>query len=139
MLNEPSIIRPFTGLSTHFFQNFRFRNKQCRTLLEQIRAGETEPLRLRVLDVVVLLIIPSVARGWESKSIEDQQAQASDSRDSKKPPLTPQQQAIERQKQSLLLSRQRIIQQLQSATHPNYRATLKAALAELDSQLSRLG
>jgi len=78
-----------------------------------------------------------VARGWESKSVEDQQAQAATPAP-KRPRLSPQQQESERQKQSLLLSRQRIIQQLQAATHPNHQAMLKAALAELDTQLSRL-
>ena len=80
----------------------------------------------------------SVARGWESKSVEDQQAQASAAKDSKKIQSTPEQQQKQRQKQSLLLSRQRIIQQLQTATHPNHQVTLKAALAELDLQLSHL-
>ena len=100
----------------------------------------TEPLRLQNLPKhLTLIIIPYVARGWESKSVEDQQAQASAAKHSKKERLTPQQQEREHQRQSLLLSRQRIIQQLQAAVHPNHQATLKAALAELDSQLARLG
>jgi len=79
-----------------------------------------------------------VARGWESKSVEQQQDEArSDSR-SQKPRLTPEQVARERQKQSLILSRQRILQQLEKAQNANHRKMLASALADLDAELARL-
>jgi hypothetical protein len=79
-----------------------------------------------------------VARGWESKSVEEQQAQAVSSPGPTKPPLTPAQIADQRQKQGLLLSRQHVLQQLEVAQNPRHRETLQAALAELDTKLARL-
>jgi hypothetical protein len=77
-----------------------------------------------------------VARGWESKSIEEQQA-AQAPTDTRKL-LTPEQVADKRQRDSLLLSRKRIVEQLQAAQNPHYRQMLESALAELDGRLARL-
>jgi hypothetical protein len=79
-----------------------------------------------------------VARGWESKSVEEQQAQAVSSAAPSKPPLTPAQIAHHRQKQGLLLSRQHVLQQLESASNPRHREILQTALAELDTKLAQL-
>jgi hypothetical protein len=80
-----------------------------------------------------------MARGWESKSVEQQQAEATTP--SSKPParLTPEQMKTQRQKQGLLLSRQRVLQQLASAQNPTHRKMLEKALADLDAQLAPLG
>ena len=80
-----------------------------------------------------------MARGWESKSVEEQQSQATASKPSKKTPLSPEQAARERQRQGLLLSRERVRQQLQAAHNQQHRSMLEAALADLDAQLTRLG
>jgi hypothetical protein len=79
-----------------------------------------------------------VARGWESKSVEEQQAQAISAPKPAKPPLTPAQMASHRRKQSLILSRQRVLQQLEAAQNPRHRDMLQSALADLDMQLARL-
>jgi hypothetical protein len=79
-----------------------------------------------------------VARGWESKSVEEQQAQALSTPSPAKPPLTPGQLANQRQRQSLLLSRQHVLQQLQAAQNPRHRELLQTALADLDAQLARM-
>jgi hypothetical protein len=79
-----------------------------------------------------------VARGWESKSVEEQQAQAVSTPGPAKLPLTPAQIASQRHKQGLLLSRQRVLQQLEAAQNPRHREILKTALADLDEQLARL-
>jgi len=79
-----------------------------------------------------------VARGWESKSVEEQQAQAVSTPIPAKPPLTPAQIAKQRQKQGLRLSRQYVLQQLEAAQHPRHRKILQSTLAELDTQLARL-
>src|ERR1700686_1599127 len=50
-----------------------------------------------------------VARGWESKSVEEQQAQAVSAPSPAGPPLTPAQIARQRQTQGLMLSRQRVL------------------------------
>ena len=79
-----------------------------------------------------------VARGWESKSVEEQQAQAVSSPSPSKPPLTPAQIAAQRQKQGLLLSRHHVLQQLEVAQNPRHREILQTALAELDTKLAQL-
>ncbi|MGA8736032.1 MAG: hypothetical protein WB558_19095 [Terriglobales bacterium] len=80
----------------------------------------------------------SVARGWESKSVEDQQAQSISTPSSAGPALTPAQIAIQRQRQSLLLSRQHVLQQLEAAQNPRHREILQRALADLDSRIAQL-
>jgi hypothetical protein len=78
-----------------------------------------------------------MARGWESKSVEEQQAAATATHELKQP-LTPEQKAIRQQSEALQLSRKRILQQLEAAQNPRHRQVLENALAELDSRLARL-
>jgi len=80
-----------------------------------------------------------VARGWESKSVEEQQAQAATASDQARPRLTPAQLASQRHAEGLALSRKRLRQQLEAAQNPRHRQMLEAALAELDAQIARLG
>jgi hypothetical protein len=80
-----------------------------------------------------------MARGWESKSVEQQQAEASADSAPAQERLTPQQVAARRQKEGLLLDRKRVLQQLQAARNPNHRQVLENALADLDARLARLG
>jgi hypothetical protein len=79
-----------------------------------------------------------MARGWESKSVEDQQAAASTKSESKQR-LTPDQAARKQAADSINLSRRRILQQLESAQNPRHRQMLESALAELDARLARMG
>jgi len=79
-----------------------------------------------------------MARGWESKSVEEQQAAAGTKNESKQR-LTREQAALKQQKDSIHLSRQRILQQLESVQNPRHRQMLDTALAELDDRLARLG
>lgn len=77
-----------------------------------------------------------MARGWESKSVEDQIGAAEAAREREaKPHLTPEQRTLDDQKQSLLLSRSQILSRLRVATNPRYRAQLKLALDHVESQL----
>jgi hypothetical protein len=77
-----------------------------------------------------------MARGWESKSVEQQQEEMSEQRKSIRPPISPEQQQRNRKREGLLLSRKRLAQQLQAAGNPRHRQILEQAIAELDSQLS---
>jgi hypothetical protein len=79
-----------------------------------------------------------VARGWESKSVEDQQAAASTPPESKQR-LTPQQVDTKQKEEAILLSRSHVLQQMQKAENPRHRQMLQDALAALDAQLTRLG
>jgi hypothetical protein len=78
-----------------------------------------------------------VARGWESKSIEQQQDEAQSSKEPKRR-LTPAQRTAESRREGLRLSRNRILQQLQSAGNDNYRKTLEQSLAALEEEIKRL-
>jgi hypothetical protein len=79
-----------------------------------------------------------MARGWESKSVEEQQAAASTKGESKQR-LTPEQALRKQRKEAIDLSRRRVLQQLQSVQNPRHRQMLESALSELDSQLARMG
>lgn len=80
-----------------------------------------------------------MARGWESKGIEEQQAEAAANRSSAKRPAAPRLTAQQQHRQGLALSRKRILEQLQTARHPAHRQMLEKALADLDSRLSPSG
>jgi hypothetical protein len=77
-----------------------------------------------------------MARGWESKSIEQQQEERSAPRKIAGTPLSPDQQQRNRKREGLLLSRQRLAQQLQAASNPRHRQMLEQAITELDQQLA---
>ncbi len=79
-----------------------------------------------------------MARGWESKAVEEQQAAAVREAESKQQ-LTPKQLVLQHREDGLQLSRRRILQQLQTAQNPRYRQMLETALSELDTQLTRSG
>ena len=78
-----------------------------------------------------------MARGWESKSVEQQQELATSEPEQRKPQLSPAQISAEQRRQTLQLSRQRILQQLKMASNPQHRQMLEAALADLEAQLAR--
>ena len=78
-----------------------------------------------------------MARGWESKSVEQQQEEAS-SNTAKGPRLTTQEVAEQQKRHSLELSRTHIAHQLEVATNPKHRQVLEAALRELDRQIESL-
>lgn len=84
-------------------------------------------------------IIKAMARGWESKSVELQQAEAQTPATSGKRPLTPEQAALQREKQGLVLNRQRVQHQLETAQNPKLREMLEKALADLDARITRMG
>ena len=80
-----------------------------------------------------------MARGWESKSVESQMDEAESKRAaSQRTPLTDAQIRVERERESLLLSRKRVLKDIESTTHPRYRQQLEAALQHLDRRLKEL-
>ena len=78
-----------------------------------------------------------MARGWESKSVEQQQELATSDTGPTKPRLSPAQIAAEQRRQALELSRQHTLQQLKVAVNPRHRRMLEVALADLDAQIGR--
>jgi predicted nucleic acid-binding Zn-ribbon protein len=79
-----------------------------------------------------------MARGWESKSVEQQQDAAVASRGEKKVRLTPEQVATQRQLQALELSLNRTRQQLDAASNPRHRQMLESAVAHLEDRIKDL-
>lgn len=81
-----------------------------------------------------------MARGWESKDVEAQVESG------QQPPghygnktKSAEQLRRDQERTDLQLSRTRIAHDLESATHPNHRKSLEAALAHLDKKISDLG
>ena len=79
-----------------------------------------------------------MARGWESKSIEQQQDAMAERHKPARPALSPEERDRDRKRQCLLLSRRHLSQQLERATSPRHRQMLADAITELDRQLSSL-
>jgi hypothetical protein len=79
-----------------------------------------------------------MARGWESKSVEEQQEAAAESRKPATAPMTAEQIAQQKQRDGLALSRKRVLEQLENAHNPSHRKMLEQALADLDRQLYSL-
>jgi hypothetical protein len=78
-----------------------------------------------------------MARGWESKSVESQMESAATRRSEPVIGLSVEQAQVLRQRESLELSRTRILHDLEKAVNPRYRDQLKAALLHLDQKLSQ--
>jgi len=80
-----------------------------------------------------------MARGWESKDVESQ-VETNTAPQQKAPAGTKTHEQIQREQQrkDLQLSRTRILNDLASATHPNHRKSLEAALAHLEKKIDEL-
>jgi hypothetical protein len=80
-----------------------------------------------------------MARGWESKSVEDQilEKETANGRNHHENPASSQ--GINREKQrSLELARTRTLNDLESAKDPGYRQLLQRTLDYLDAELAKL-
>ncbi len=80
-----------------------------------------------------------MARGWDSKAIEDQQsaAEAEKSRQSR-PELSAGDRDVQSKRQGLTLARAKILADLDAASDPRYRTMLSQALAHIDSEIDAL-
>jgi len=78
-----------------------------------------------------------VARGWESKSVEGQiESFASDRRSSPEEQLTAEQMGRQRERNNLLLSRKRVIHDIEQSRNPRHVKMLRDSLAYLDSKIA---
>jgi hypothetical protein len=75
-----------------------------------------------------------MARGFESKSVEEQQAEMLERRASKPSPPTMQ----DSERSSLLLQRGRIQSQLEASSNPRYIEQQNRAIAFIDEKLAKL-
>lgn len=84
-----------------------------------------------------------MARGWESKSVEEQMANALEDpgngllSDEDRRAAEQQRAAREREKQALNLQRENILSQ--KTSNPGRRAALEAALAQVESRIQAMG
>jgi hypothetical protein len=81
-----------------------------------------------------------MARGWESKSVEEQVAngfEGSGTMDDQRRRAVHQRAGRERQLQALNLQRENILSQ--KTSNPARRAALEAALAEIEGQIAAIG
>ena len=80
-----------------------------------------------------------MARGWESKDVESQVAEnRAENSPSEKSRKTQEQMEKDRERQGLELSKKHVLADLETATHPNHRKTLEAALAHLEAKIESL-
>jgi len=79
-----------------------------------------------------------MARGWESKSVEAQQDEAAAGSTPQKPRLTQEDAERMRQMESLRLSLQRVLRELERSTNHHHRTMLEAARTDLERRLSDL-
>jgi hypothetical protein len=80
-----------------------------------------------------------MARGWESKSVEDQIAASEDRKAAAaKKVRTADEIARESRKQGLLLSRAKIVRDIENARDERHRAALQQALDYIDGQIQTL-
>jgi hypothetical protein len=80
-----------------------------------------------------------MSRGWESKDVESQREEAAAKRSAARAiPLTAEEIRLKAERESLQLSRTRVLQDMENATHPRRREQLQAALTHLDQKLAAL-
>ena len=77
-----------------------------------------------------------MARGWESKAVADQIEDA-ELRDAggQAPPASPDERGRKERHDSLLLSKSRLLQQLERAKHPAHRGVLLNGLKAIEKEL----
>jgi hypothetical protein len=83
-----------------------------------------------------------MARGWESKAVEDQISEAEERArlaESARDELSPQERERRQRLETLKLSRARTLDQLESVTNTAYREMLKRTLRSLETEIEELG
>lgn len=78
-----------------------------------------------------------MARGWESKAVEQQMEAAAQNNGHTGASLSPAEIDHKRVRDGLLLSRARVLHQLETAQNPNHRKMLEQALADIDARLGQ--
>jgi hypothetical protein len=80
-----------------------------------------------------------MARGWESKSVEAQIEESNtDSSANEDQALSPEERQALIRKKDLILSRKRVLQQLEGSTSDRYSEFLRRTLVSLESQIAAL-
>ena len=81
-------------------------------------------------------LITVMARGWESKAVADQiEEEESRQQQAANDEITPEQRMHKERLDSLKLSRSRLLQQLERATHPAHRKVLLNGLKAVEKEI----
>src|ERR1043166_10280035 len=81
----------------------------------------------------------SMARGWESKAMADQiEEEESRQQQASNVETTPEQRMLRERLDSLKLSRSRLLQQLERATHPAHRNVLLNGLKAVEKEIEEV-
>jgi hypothetical protein len=109
----------------------------AKTVLKDKRqAGGHPPL---VPQECELCQIGVMARGWESKDVESQREDLEVTRERETADQAALDRiALQRERESIQLSRARVLHDLEQATHPRHRASVEEALRFLDAKLAEL-
>ena len=80
-----------------------------------------------------------MARGWESKAVADQ-IEEGESRQTEAPraAASPEERQLKERQDSLLLSKSRLLEQLERATNPAYRNVLLNGLKAVEKELEEI-
>lgn len=80
-----------------------------------------------------------MARGWESKAVESQIESASERiSHARVAQVSSERLQLERERESIELSRTRVRHDIDTATHPRYREMLQRSLAHLDGKIATI-
>jgi hypothetical protein len=79
-----------------------------------------------------------MARGWESKAVADQIEEGNSQKDRGRVPASSEELVRKEQLHSLLLSKSRLLQQLERATHPSHRDVLLNGLKAIEKQIDEI-
>jgi hypothetical protein len=81
-----------------------------------------------------------MARGWESKAVADQIEEGNSRRPelAEKLPVSPDERMRQERLDSLLLSKSRLLQQLDHARHPSHRRVLLNGLSAIEKEIEEL-
>ena len=80
-----------------------------------------------------------MARGWESKSVESQiEAAETQVRPPFDEPIPAEKLELLRKRETLNLSRTRVLRELETSQNPRYRNLMEKALTDLNSEIRRL-
>ena len=97
--------------------------------LKLIRCRQSRPLHYNEL----------MARGWESKSVEEQISAAEDRQhDKDKAAVTASDRERRKRRQGLMLERARITREMEQSHKKRYLALLERALAHIDAEIAKL-
>ena len=80
-----------------------------------------------------------MARGWESKAVADQIEEGNSQRaQARSAPTSSEERMRKERLDSLLLSKSRLLQQLERATHPSHRNVLLNGLKAIEKQIDEI-